>query len=78
MMVGDLNANIVDSEGHMIDVEIAVALLDTGLEDMFIHLILRRTSWDQDGQKWSMIRQGRVARSQTEYIIGKYRHRSPA
>ena len=58
MVVGYLNANIVDPEGHRIDDAIAAALLDTGLEDMFIHLLPRRTSWAQDGRKWSMIRQG--------------------
>ena len=48
------------------------ALSDTGIEDISRHFLLCRTSGDQDGQTWSMLRKGSVVRSRMDCIISKY------
>ena len=50
--------------------EIAAALTEAGLEDMKAHFLLRRRRWGRDQRTWSMVREGKVVRSRTDYILG--------
>ena len=73
MLVGDLNESIADPQGKRRYEEITADLSDVGLEDMSKNSLLIRTSWSQDSQTRIMLIQGRVVRSQMEYILGKNR-----
>ena len=71
LFTSDFNVDLAVSERNSHDDDIAVALVNAGLEDMNTHLILRIKQWLRDFQMWSMIRRGRMVLSQTDYILGK-------
>ena len=45
-------------------------MVTAGLEDIPVHFLLQRRSWNRDWRMWLMVIQGREVRSQTYYIIG--------
>ena len=50
--------------------KIAVALTEAGVEDMSEHFLPRKRLWGRECRTWSMVREGRVVRSRTEYLLG--------
>ena len=41
-----------------------------GVKDMTAHFLPRKRPWGRERQTWSMVREGRVVRSQTNYLLG--------
>ena len=41
-----------------------------GVEDMTAHFLLRMRIWGRERQTWSMVREGKVVRSQADYLLG--------
>ena len=74
MVAGDINAKLSETEDDRRGEDIEVALATEGLEDMSAHFLPRRSAWCQEGRTWSIIREGREVRSQTDYILGTDRH----
>ena len=50
--------------------EIAVAMTVAGVEDMAAHFLPRKRRWGRERRMWRMVREGKVVRSQTEYLLG--------
>ena len=74
IVAGDLNVELGKTGNMGRDKEIMAAVAPEGLEDMaWHHFLPRRWAWCQDRRTWSMRRQGRVVRSQTDYILGSDR-----
>ena len=44
-----------------------------GVEDMTAHFLPRRRRWGREQRTWSMVREGKVVRSRTDYILGRDR-----
>ena len=40
------------------------------LEEMAAHFLLRQSKWGRERRMWSMVREGKVVRSRTDYILG--------
>ena len=70
IVVGDLNTTLVDPENDRRGTDIAAALMEAGLEDMSVHFLPRQRRWGQEQWTWSMVREGKVVRSWTDYILG--------
>ena len=66
LVAGDFNANLAEPEEDRRGEDIAAAMVMGGLKDMLEHFLPRRLSWCQDGRTWSMIREGREVRSETD------------
>ena len=49
------------------------AVLRVGLEDLVGHLFLQQREWCRYWRTWLAVRQGRVVRSWTDYILGSER-----
>ena len=69
-----LNTTLSKRENDGRGTDIAAALAEAGLEDMAAHILLHQHRWVWEQQTWSMIREGRVVRSRTDYILGTDRH----
>ena len=69
IVAGDLNVYHGKVGGWGRDEEITAVAM-AGLEDIVGHYFLRRRAWCRDQRKWEAVRQGRVVRSQTDYILG--------
>ena len=50
--------------------EIAAAMTAAGVEDMTAHFLPRRRRWGRERRMWSMVREGKVFWSQTDYLLG--------
>ena len=48
--------------------------MEAGLEDMAAHLLPRQRRWGRERRTWSMVREGKVVRSRTDYILGTDHH----
>ena len=70
VVVGHLNTDLEESENNRRGTEIAAAMTAAGVEDMTAHFIPRRRRWGRERRTWSMVREGRVVRSRTEYLLG--------
>ena len=70
VVVGDLNTALDDPENNRRGTEIAAALIEAGLEDMTVHFLPLRRRWGRERWTWSMVREGKVVRSRTDYIRG--------
>ena len=70
LVAGDLNVNLLETEGDWRGEDIAAAMSTEGLEEMSAHFLPRRRSWFRDGRTWGMIREGLEVRSWTDYILG--------
>ena len=44
--------------------------MEAGAEDMTAHFLPRKRPWGRELRTWSMVREGRVIRSQTDYLLG--------
>ena len=50
--------------------EIAAALTEAGFEDMTAHFLPRKRRWGRELRMWIMVREGKVIRSRTDYLLG--------
>ena len=41
-----------------------------GVEDMTAHFLTRRRRWGRERRTWSMVQEGKVVRSRTDYLLG--------
>ena len=61
---------MADPENDMRGTEIAAVPTEAGIEVMAAHFLPRRSRWNQERRTWSMVREGKVVRYRTEYILG--------
>ena len=66
LVAGDLNTTLTEPENDQRGTDIAAALTAEGLADMATHFLPRRRTW----RTCSMVREGKVVRSRTDYILG--------
>ena len=45
-------------------------MTEAGVEDMTTHFLPRKQSWGRELRTWSMVREGWVVRSWTDYLLG--------
>ena len=72
-MTGDLNTDLEDSESDRRGTEIAAAMTAAGVEGMMAHFLPRKRRWGRERRTWSMVWEGKVVRSQTDYLLGSDR-----
>ena len=70
VVVGGLNTELEDPENNRRGTEIAAAMTAAGVEDMTVHFLSRRRRWGQERRTRSMVQEGKVVRSRTDYILG--------
>ena len=73
-MAGYLNTTLTDTENDRRGTEIAAALTEELLKDMASHFLPRQRRWGREQRTWRMVREGKVVRFRTDYILGKDRH----
>ena len=73
VVAGDLNTTLDDPENDRRGTEIVAALTEAVLEDMTAHFLPRRRRCGRERRTWNMVREGKVVRSRTDYILGKDR-----
>ena len=61
---------LTDPENDRRGTEIAAALIEGELEDMVAHFLPRQRRWDRERRIWSMVQEGKVVWSRTDYILG--------
>ena len=69
-MAGDFNTDLREMASDGRGTEIATALTEAGLEDMTAHFLPRKRRWGRERRTWSMVREGKVIRSRTDYLLG--------
>ena len=70
VVAGDLNTDLEDSDNDWRGTEIAVAMTAAGVEDMTAQFLPRRRRWGRERRTWSMVQEGKVVRSRTDYLLG--------
>ena len=50
--------------------EIVAALTEAGVEDITVHFLPRKILWGRERWTWIMVREGKVIRSRTDYLLG--------
>ena len=70
VVVGDLHTTLDDPENDRRGTDIAAALTEAGLEDVEAHFLQRLRRWGRERRTWSMTREVKAVRSQTDYILG--------
>ena len=70
LVAGDLNTDLGDTENERSGSEIAAAMTESGVEDMTAHFLPRKRKWGRELRTWSMVREGKVVRSRTDYLLG--------
>ena len=73
VVAGDLNVDLKKAGGRGRDEDIAVAVATEGLENIAGQYLPIRRAWCRDRRTWAAVRQGRVVRSLTDYILGSER-----
>ena len=61
---------LAETEDDQRGTYIAAALAVEGLEYMSAHFLPRRRKWGREMRTWSMVRERKVVRSRTDYILG--------
>ena len=69
----DLNVDLEKAGGRGRDEDIVVVVAMSGLEYLAVHFFPRRRLWCRYRRTWAVVRQGRVVRSRTDYILGSDR-----
>ena len=72
MLAGDLNTDLDEPENDSRGTEIAAALTKAGLEEMAAHFLPCQRIWGRERRTWSMVREGKLVQSWTDYILGTY------
>ena len=62
--------DLEDSESDRRGTDIAAAMTEAGVEDMTAHYLLSKRRWGREKRTWSMVREGKVVRSRTDYLLG--------
>ena len=70
IVVGDLNVDPDKAGVQGRDKEIALTVATAVLEDIGVNFFTRQRAWCRDQITWEAVRQGRVVRYQTNYILG--------
>ena len=70
IVAGDQNGDLESTGGRGQDEDIAGVVETAGLEEIIAHFLLQRRVFNSDCRTWAMVRQGRDARSRTDYILG--------
>ena len=70
IVAGDFNTDLGEIASDRRGTEIAAALTEAGLEDMTANLLPRKRRWGRERRTWSMVREGNVIRSRTDYLLG--------
>ena len=70
LVAGDLNTTLTDPENDRRGAEIVAALTEAVLEDIAAHFLPRKRIWGRERRTWSMVREGKVVRYRTDYILG--------
>ena len=70
LVVGYLNMNLTEPENYWSGTEIAAALTEEGIKDMAAHFLPHQRKWGRERRTWIMVREGKVFRSRTDYILG--------
>ena len=70
LVVGDLNTDLGATEKDRRGSEIAAVMTKAGVKDMTAHFLPRKQPWERERRTWSMVREGRVVRSRTKYLLG--------
>ena len=73
IVVGDLNVDPDKAGVQGRDKEIALTVATAVLEDIGVNFFTRQRAWCRDQITWEAVRQGRVVRYQTNYILGSDR-----
>ena len=69
-MAGDLNTDLGDAESNRRGLEIAAAMTEARVEEMAAHFLPRKRNWGRERRTCSMVREGKVVRSRTDYLLG--------
>ena len=69
-MAGDFNTDLGEMAGDGRGTEIAAAITEAGLVDMTAHFLPSMRRWGRERRTWSMVREGKAIRSQTNYLLG--------
>ena len=69
-MAGDLNTDLGDAENNRRGSEIVAAMTEAWVEDITAHFLPRKQRWGKERRTWSMVEEGKVVRSRTDYILG--------
>ena len=69
-MAGDFNTDLGETASDGRGTEIVAALTEAGVEDMMAHFLPRKLPWGRERRTWIMVREGRVIRSRTDYLLG--------
>ena len=70
VVAGDLNTTLDNPENKRRGTDISTALTEEVHDDMSAHFFLHRRRWGRERRTWSMVREGKVVRSRTDYILG--------
>ena len=70
LVAGYLNTTMTEPENEQRGTDIAAALTAEGLEDTTTHFLPRQHTWCRERRTWSMVIEGKVVRSRTDYILG--------
>ena len=70
VVAGDFNIYLGETASDGRGTEIAAALTEAGVEDMTTHFLPRKRIWGRERRTWSMVREGKVIRSRTDYLLG--------
>ena len=67
---GDLKTDLGDAESNRRGSEIVAAMAEARVEDIRAHFLPRKQNWGRERRTWSMVREGKVVRSRTDYLLG--------
>ena len=67
---GDFNTDLGEMASDRKGTEIAAAITEAGLEDMTAHFLPRKRRLGRERRTWIMVREGKVIRSRTDYLLG--------
>ena len=70
LVAGDFNTDLGETASDRRGTEIAAALTEAGVKDMTAHFLPRKRPWGRELRTWVMVREGRVIRSRTDYLLG--------
>ena len=70
IVAGYLNMDLEDLESNRRETEIVAAMTAAGVEDMTEHFLPRKCRWGRERRTWSMVWEGKLVRSRTEYLLG--------
>ena len=70
VVAGDFNTDLGETASDGRGMEIVAALTEAGVEDMTAHFLPRKRRWERERRTRSMVREGKVIRSQTDYLLG--------